>query len=169
MPAPHNHHCPNIINIINIASNITPYGLYFRCSVARPFILYLLLYLPAHGQLSGFHKAAVEAILLHQLPTGSTKMRMGASFIMARAMAMRCRSPPERCPPAPPHPFHITACPFFGGNDKPFIGALGLAEGLDDLDTVDVFHGGIVLSFRYAVEGTPKVSLKAAANLPGLS
>ena len=32
----------------------------------------------------------------------SSRMTMGASFIMARAMAMRWRSPPDRCPPAPP-------------------------------------------------------------------
>lgn len=87
MPVPHNHHSPNIINI---AGNRTPYGLYLRCSVARPFIC-----LPAHGQLSGFHKAAVEAILLHQLLMGATPNDFAAGEM----------------PTAPPQPFPITACP----------------------------------------------------------
>ena len=32
----------------------------------------------------------------------SSRMTMGASFSMARAMEMRCRSPPERCLPEAP-------------------------------------------------------------------
>ena len=32
----------------------------------------------------------------------SSRMTMGAAFSIARAMEMRCRSPPDRCPPEEP-------------------------------------------------------------------
>ena len=49
---------------------------------------------------------------------------------------------------APPHPFHIAGSTLFSGNHELFVGALRLAESLDDLDTVDVLHRRIIEHLR---------------------
>ena len=41
-------------------------------------------------------------VLRVTLAVASSRMMMGASFSMARAMAIRCHSPPDRCAPPPP-------------------------------------------------------------------
>ena len=64
------------------------------------------------------------------LAVASSRMTMSASLRMARAMEMRCFSPPERVPP-PPSPMRhdeVVAAGLFGGSDHLILRGVGPAE-----------------------------------------